>query len=176
MFSYWLGKLAKKDITKVGDGNPGAYNLFKSTGFILGSAGLILDYLKGALPLYWTVNSSLFSGFSLIEKGIVASAPILGHAFSPFLRFKGGKAIAVSFGVWSALTLWKIPTLMGAVLTFIVLFFKDRINFDIAPLIGYGATALYFLIVGLEADYFLFALAANVLIYSYRTFVTIHTS
>nr|WP_322785336.1 glycerol-3-phosphate acyltransferase [Carboxydothermus ferrireducens] len=33
----------------------------------------------------------------------MAVAPVLGHAFSPFLRFKGGKAMAVTFGVWSAI-------------------------------------------------------------------------
>ena len=35
----------------------------------------------------------------------VALAPVLGHAFSPFLRGRGGKAVAASFGIWSALTL-----------------------------------------------------------------------
>jgi len=38
----------------------------------------------------------------------VAFAPILGHAFSPFLRGRGGKAIAVTFGVWSAVTQFKV--------------------------------------------------------------------
>jgi acyl-phosphate glycerol 3-phosphate acyltransferase len=152
MFSYWLGRLARKDITKVGDGNPGVYNLFKSSGFALGSLGLALDYLKGAVPLYLTVNSTAFLSLSEIEKGIVASAPILGHAFSPFLKFRGGKAIAVSFGVWSALTLWKIPTLMGSVLTSIVLLFKNRVSFDLAPLVSYAAVAIYFLVIGSEQN------------------------
>lgn len=47
----------------------------------------------------------------------VALAPVLGHAFSPFLRFRGGKAIATTFGVWSGLTLWVGPTVMGLALT-----------------------------------------------------------
>ncbi len=50
----------------------------------------------------------------------VALAPVLGHAFSPFLRFRGGKAIAVTFGVWSGLTLWAGPTVMGLALTLAV--------------------------------------------------------
>ena len=47
---------------------------------------------------------------------IVALSPIFGHAFSPFLRFKGGKGVAVTAGVWTALTLWEAPTLGGILL------------------------------------------------------------
>ncbi len=38
---------------------------------------------------------------------LIAIAPVLGHVFSPFLKFRGGKAIAVSLGVWIGLTIWK---------------------------------------------------------------------
>jgi glycerol-3-phosphate acyltransferase PlsY len=44
MFCYWLGKLAGKDITRIGDGNPGAFNLFKAGGPLLGTAGLMLVF------------------------------------------------------------------------------------------------------------------------------------
>jgi glycerol-3-phosphate acyltransferase PlsY len=40
--------------------------------------------------------------------------PSLGHAFSVFLRFRGGRALVTWFGVWSALTLYEIPLVMGA--------------------------------------------------------------
>lgn len=43
----------------------------------------------------------------------VCLAPILGHAYSPFLRFQGGKALAVSFGVWTGLTTWQGPVVLG---------------------------------------------------------------
>jgi glycerol-3-phosphate acyltransferase PlsY len=46
----------------------------------------------------------------------VALAPILGHAFSPLLNFRGGKAVAVTGGVWSGLTLWEGPTIGGLLL------------------------------------------------------------
>jgi glycerol-3-phosphate acyltransferase PlsY len=46
----------------------------------------------------------------------VAISPILGHAFSPFLKFKGGKAVATTFGVWSGLTIGTGPILLGALL------------------------------------------------------------
>ena len=43
----------------------------------------------------------------------VALAPILGHAFSPFLNLRGGKGLTVTFGVWSGLTLAQAPLVLG---------------------------------------------------------------
>jgi glycerol-3-phosphate acyltransferase PlsY len=40
----------------------------------------------------------------------------MGHAFSPLLRFRGGKAVAVTFGIWAGLTLWEGPTVLGLAL------------------------------------------------------------
>ena len=46
MFSYWLGLIAKKNLKTVGDGNPGALNLWKAAGYKLGIVGIILDFYK----------------------------------------------------------------------------------------------------------------------------------
>ncbi|MFB9275410.1 glycerol-3-phosphate acyltransferase [Cohnella cellulosilytica] len=101
MFSYWLGRAANRELRGVGDGNPGALNLWKAAGFRLGLAGVVLDFLKGYLPLLGLVAAGYAQGGRLIP---LAIAPIAGHAFSPFLGGRGGKAIAVTFGVWSAIT------------------------------------------------------------------------
>jgi glycerol-3-phosphate acyltransferase PlsY len=110
-FSVWLGKrFARADVRRVGDGNPGAANAWKAGGWRVGVAALLLDYLKGALPVaaaHFIVN---LSGWSL---ALVALAPILGHAFPPFLRFRGGKGLTVTFGVWSGLTLAQAPLVLG---------------------------------------------------------------
>lgn len=74
------------------------------------SGRLLLDYLKGAVPVSLAHLLYSLSGWAVVP---VALAPILGHAFSPFLRFRGGKAIAATFGVWTGLTLWAGPTLLG---------------------------------------------------------------
>ncbi|QAY65457.1 glycerol-3-phosphate acyltransferase [Paenibacillus protaetiae] len=113
MFSYWFGLLAKKNIKTVGDGNPGALNLWKASGYKWGIAGLMLDFLKGYLPLAAVMLGSGYAGhYGMIP---IAVAPIAGHAFSPFLKGKGGKAIAVTFGVWSAIT-WFEASLAYAVI------------------------------------------------------------
>ncbi|MGQ9610433.1 MAG: glycerol-3-phosphate acyltransferase [bacterium] len=113
-FSVCLGKLViHKDIRKYGDGNPGAINAWKAGGYKIGISALWLDFLKGAIPvgiahfIFKIENINLF---------LVSLTPVIGHAFSPFLKFRGGKSIAVTFGIWTGLTLWTGPTILGIAL------------------------------------------------------------
>lgn len=115
MYSYILAKFLKVDLSNIRDGNPGASNLWRAVGWKWGVLALLLDYLKGVLPI------SLFIAYGgVTDKYVIALsclAGVLGHAFSPMLRFKGGKAVTVSFGAWSVLTKWEAPTLLGTVFT-----------------------------------------------------------
>jgi glycerol-3-phosphate acyltransferase PlsY len=106
-FSLVLGKfLAKTDIRMLGDGNPGGTNAFKAGGAKAGIPAILLDMLKGFLPVYLAQKYGL-AGWSLVP---VCLAPILGHAFSPFLRFRGGKALGPTAGAWIGLVgLWVFP-------------------------------------------------------------------
>lgn len=124
MFSFWLGIFIRKNIREVGDGNPGAANLWKAAGFKYGIIGILLDFLKGYIPLIIILKSALISDNQLIP---VALAPIYGHAFSPFLKCNGGKSLAVSFGVWSALTAFHASltyAIILAILSFIIRLLK----------------------------------------------------
>jgi glycerol-3-phosphate acyltransferase PlsY len=114
MFSAWLAHWAlRRDLREVGDGNPGATNALKAGGWKLGLAALGLDVLKGAIPVSIARYGFGMYGLDIV---IVAVATILGHAYSPWLGFKGGKAVAVSMGVWAAITLWEMPTFGGITL------------------------------------------------------------
>lgn len=113
MFSYWLGLLANKDLNTVGDGNPGAFNLWHAAGYKLGLLGVFLDVMKGYLPLVFFIELGTIKGMAVV---FVAIAPIMGHAFSPFTRFRGGKAIAVTFGVWSAVSRFEISIAYAVIL------------------------------------------------------------
>ncbi|MBP1995774.1 glycerol-3-phosphate acyltransferase [Paenibacillus eucommiae] len=117
MFSYWLGLAAKKNLKVVGDGNPGAMNLWKASGYKLGVAGILLDFLKGYLPLLFVIESGFGQGYLIVP---LALAPVAGHAFSPFLKGKGGKAIAVTFGIWSALTGFEVSLVYAVILAMMV--------------------------------------------------------
>jgi acyl phosphate:glycerol-3-phosphate acyltransferase len=111
MFAYWLGKLAlRKDIRAVGDGNPGTVNVFRSGGKVVGVLAFALDMLKGAIPVFF---AKWIFGFDGLELVIIAMMPVLGHAFSPWMNFNGGKAVAVTFGVWIGLTIYEIPMVSG---------------------------------------------------------------
>ncbi|NIK69078.1 glycerol-3-phosphate acyltransferase [Paenibacillus sp. BK720] len=101
MFSYWIGRIKKINLKTYGDGNPGAINLWKAAGYGYGFAGIALDFAKGYLPMALMHHGDSVTGFAII---FPAAAAILGHMFSPFTDWKGGKAIAVTFGVWSGLT------------------------------------------------------------------------
>lgn len=96
-FSVILGRwFLKKDIREYGDGNPGAANVFRAGGQKLGYLAVFLDVVKG-VPFVLLVHTVFdFSNLALVPIGLCA---ILGHAFSPFLKWRGGKAIAVTFGV-----------------------------------------------------------------------------
>jgi acyl phosphate:glycerol-3-phosphate acyltransferase len=119
-FSYWLGKLLLRvDVRQYGDGNPGAANVFRSGNKYIGLLALILDITKAAFP----VGLSYFNmGIRGIPMYFISIAPILGHMFSPFLGFHGGKAIAVSLGVWIGLTTWK-ASLVGVIGTVVGIIF-----------------------------------------------------
>ncbi len=110
-FSLWVGRIAlKKDITQYGDANPGATNVLRAGGRGAAALALLLDTLKAAIPI-----SIAYYGIGIADWRLVpiALAPVFGHAFSPFLRFRGGKAVAATLGMWIALTLWTIPTIGG---------------------------------------------------------------
>ena len=100
-FSVWIGRwLLDKDIRAYGDGNPGAANVFRAGGRKSGYLAVVLDTAKG-IPFVALAYS--FFGFSEVVIMAVALSAILGHAFSPLLGFKGGKSVAVTFGVLLAL-------------------------------------------------------------------------
>jgi glycerol-3-phosphate acyltransferase PlsY len=100
-FSLIIGRLLlHEDIREYGDGNPGAFNVFKAGGHKIGYLAVALDVGKGVPFVFLAHNAFDISGTGLI---IVAVSAVLGHAFSPFLGWRGGKAIAVTFGVLLAL-------------------------------------------------------------------------
>ena len=115
-FSVWVGRLLLGvDVRQYGDGNPGAANTFRTGNKLAGVLVLMLDISKAAAP----VGLAYFNlGIRGVDMFLVAMAPILGHVFSPFLRFRGGKALATALGVWIGLTLWRVslPAIVGVLI------------------------------------------------------------
>jgi len=126
-----VGKYYGKDIRSQGSGNTGATNAARVLGKKAGITTLVVDILKGAIPalfplifdigqLQWgAVSEPEFRGF----QAIFGFCAILGHCYSPFLKFKGGKGVATSLGAFLVID-W-IATL-GAVATFIAVIKLSR--------------------------------------------------
>lgn len=120
-FGYILAKqFAGVDIKKAGSGNIGATNVLRvvketnpSLAKKLGAATLALDALKGAIVLL----IAMLSGVSEEVLWTIALLSVVGHCFSPFLGFEGGKGVATALGV--LIVLITIPTLIAIAIWFI---------------------------------------------------------
>lgn len=124
-FSFLLGSIpfgfiityifSKEDIRKVGSGNIGATNVSRKLGLSGGIITFILDSFKGFLSV-WIMMSFTQYPYYIGLAGVLA---VLGHTFTPFLNFKGGKGISTSFGVF--LRISPIPALLCFLIFIIIL-------------------------------------------------------
>lgn len=121
--SVSLGKALKGvDVRKVGSGNAGTTNAFRALGVRLGITVLLLDLLKGVLPVL--VARLVLDDEYPVVIVMVAFACVLGHNYSVFLRGKGGKGVATGAG--AALALMPIPMAI-VVVVFVLLLVTLRI-------------------------------------------------
>ncbi len=105
---FWIGAIPfgvvvghvfyRRDIRAEGSGNIGAANALRTLGKKGAALVLILDALKGALP----VAAVTFAGAPTAIAACAGGAAVLGHCFSPFLKGRGGKGVATSYGaIWA---------------------------------------------------------------------------
>lgn len=96
-FSVWIGRrFLGKDITEYGDHNPGATNVFRAGGRGVGLLAVFADVSKGMPPI---ILAHYYLGLAEPALYAMAISAVLGHIYSPFLRFHGGKATATTIGV-----------------------------------------------------------------------------
>ena len=110
--AYILVKLKyKKELTKEGSGNIGARNTYDVTNSRFdGIVVLIIDFLKGFLPAYWFVE---YSGIGIEKLLFPAVFLLLGHNYSVWIGFKGGRGLATGAGIiavlnFSLILIWLI--------------------------------------------------------------------
>ncbi len=102
-FGYIVGRLFyHTDIRSAGSGNIGAMNALRTLGKGGAAAVLLLDALKGFVPTLWALW--FLGGGGHVMAALVATGTVLGHCFSPWLQFRGGKGVATSFGAVFALS------------------------------------------------------------------------
>lgn len=112
-FGFLIARLKGVDIRQHGSGNIGATNVARNLGKSAGITTLVLDVLKGLVPAIVGVNVLGSPAWGLALGG----AAMIGHSYSPFLGFRGGKGVATAFGM----VLGATPLIaLGALATFIL--------------------------------------------------------
>ena len=123
---YLVARARGIDIRTVGSGNIGATNAFRVLGKPAGLFVLLVDALKGYAACIW-LTDLLLRAFDLhpehpiTERAFAGFAAILGHTFTCWLRFKGGKGIATSAGVYFAVAWLPVVIAAGSWLIFFAL-------------------------------------------------------
>lgn len=127
MYSYFIPMiLRRRDVRTVSeDGNPGASNAIRAVGAGIGVICMALDVGKAFVPVFCAVQFLQVRGLYLVP---VAVAPVVGHAFSPLLRFRGGKAVSTTYG-----SLLGLVPLSQFVLVLAVTMFVFRVILVVRP-------------------------------------------
>lgn len=147
-----ISKFKKSDVRKMGSGNPGTLNMSRNFGLKLGLLTLFLDMLKGVIPTvvgYFVLRDRIFTikitdsagvhtgmfymtDLSMYMCGFFA---VIGHIYPVFLKFKGGKGIATTIGVFFASSLcisisavewgWFMITVMSLIAAGLFIYFTE---------------------------------------------------
>ncbi len=114
---FWKGV----DIRSVGSKNIGATNVARSVGKLPGMVTLLGDVFKGAIPVWIAQSLAVPGSGDVVWVALVGLAAFLGHLFSVFLRFKGGKGVATALGVFIALAPWAVLPAVAIFLLIVIL-------------------------------------------------------
>ena len=148
----------KKDIREVGSGNIGATNVLRTGNKIIGYLTLILDVLKAVIPV-------LYIKFNFPELVYISSLTVfIGHVFSIWLKFKGGKGVAAYVGI-----LFSINYFLGIVfiVSWLIIFFISKYSSLGSILSSLTIPIFVFLNSSYENQYF-FIIMFVLILYTHR--------
>lgn len=145
--AWIVAKLATgQDIRYLGSGNSGATNVFRALGAKFAVPVFLFDFLKGFIPVLWILRSGMVFAISAPYLAIIAgSAAILGHLFSPWIGWKGGKGVATGAGVIAAL----YPPLVPACLAVFLPTFLISRKMSLASISAALSVPVFYILVGL---------------------------
>lgn len=153
------------DVRQVGSGNVGATNVARAIGKKWFFVVFALDAAKGVLPVLFLPPVAGDPPSEMLRVGCGLAA-VMGHVFSPFLSFKGGKGVATSAGVIAALAPWPALCLLGVFLI-VFLAFRYVSLASVAAAVALPPLALAF---GSSREFVVFAvLAAALVVFRHRT-------
>ena len=125
-----------------GSNNPGATNVLRSGNKVAALLTLLLDAVKGWLPVWWVVHFGAAYGLGQGSVALVALAAFVGHVWPVFFRFKGGKGVATAAGVLTGIE----PFLgLATLATWLIVAYFSRYSSLAALASALFAPAYYFL-------------------------------
>ena len=148
------------DPRSYGSQNPGATNVLRSGNKVAAALTLLLDALKGWLPVWWVTQQGLAWGLGDGTVALVAIAAFAGHVWPIFFRFKGGKGVATAAGVLFGVQPWLG---LATMTTWLIVAYFSRYSSLAALASAVFAPAYYFLghrVVWYVDDHVLMALVA----------------
>jgi acyl phosphate:glycerol-3-phosphate acyltransferase len=166
---YLLYRLFRRqDIRSIGSGNIGATNVMRAGGKGLGLATFVLDMLKGSASVWvgGLLGALLMPNVPLrTAQALAALFAVLGHMFTFWLRFRGGKGVATGFGVFLVASPWAALAAIGVF--FVVLAFSRYVS--LSSIIGAASFPIFawFLVTGLRPPVFIavqFAVALLIIV------------
>ncbi|MDD4796591.1 MAG: glycerol-3-phosphate 1-O-acyltransferase PlsY [Eubacteriales bacterium] len=113
-------KIGGFDVRQVGSGNAGSTNILRSMGWRFAILNLVLDAFKGALPVLAARLLLPAGQVQTLAVIIGALAVVLGHNFSVYMKFKGGKGVAASLGAMVAISPAVAAIALGVAIVVIV--------------------------------------------------------
>lgn len=143
-----------------GSGNPGATNVYRLGGWLPASITLLLDALKGALPVILAIQLDC----TPTEQGMIGMSAICGHMLPIFFKFQGGKGVATTLGAGLILA-W--PTTTALTLIWVSIFSLSKVS-SIASLSAAFAAPILSLILSPD-DTMTFLIIAMLIVVRHRT-------
>ena len=137
-----IARLRRIDLRRSGSGNPGATNVLRSGNKAAAALTLLLDGIKGWLPVWAVVSYGSTWGLAEGTLAMVALAAFAGHVWPVFFRFKGGKGVATAAGVLFGIDLWLG---LATLATWLIVAFFTRYSSLAALAAAAFAPAYYFL-------------------------------
>lgn len=169
-FAVIIAKCCGVDIFKVGSGNPGATNVKRTCGKFAGNLCFLLDAAKGfaaaSFP-YWArylgVDFAPEALRALVFTGLAGA--ILGHSFSVFVKFRGGKGVAVTIG--GLLFAMIVPIFVGLLL-WVAVFYASRYVSLASIVMALSLPVAAFACYGAAIEFYVALAIAAVIIYRHR--------
>ncbi len=155
-----------QDPRTFGSGNPGATNVLRTGNKVAAFITLIGDALKGAIAIWFGILLQPLLGFEPAQIACFGVAAFVGHVYSVFLKFKGGKGVATALGVLIAMN-WILGLASAATWIIIAFFFRYS---SLASLITAVFAVLYAgLLFGINAQLLAIVSMSALLIFKHKT-------